>query len=174
MLYHGFSISLEITKSMRTLLALVVLVILVGGGYYWYSQNAATMNDTDVTDPFGNTNTPATNTNTNTGTSTGVNIGIDGSVATGTKEFTVSNSGMTFNPKTLSVKEGERVKITFRNTGGTHDLRIDGYDVGTKVIQAGQSESFEFVANEAGTFEYYCSVGNHREMGMVGTLTVTE
>lgn len=155
---------------MRTLLALVVLVILVGGGYYWYSQQmpVSTTPTTNV-----NVNTQP-NTTPGTSTNSGVNIGVDGSVATGTKEFTVTNSGMTFTQKSLSVKKGDRVKITFKNTGGTHDLKINGYDVGTKVIQAGQSESFEFVAGKAGSFEYYCSVGNHRALGMVGTLTVSE
>jgi uncharacterized cupredoxin-like copper-binding protein len=30
----------------------------------------------------------------------------------------------------------------------------------------------QFVADKTGTFEFYCSVGNHRQMGMVGTLVV--
>ncbi|MEN9561085.1 MAG: hypothetical protein RIQ56_358, partial [Candidatus Parcubacteria bacterium] len=58
--------------------------------------------------------------------------------------------------------------------GGTHDFRIEGYDVGTKVIQGSASETFEFVADKAGDFEFYCSVGSHRAMGMKGTFTVTE
>lgn len=159
---------------MRTLLALVVLVILAGGGYYLYSQQTPV-----TTTP---TPTPTTNVNVNTPPNTpsttsnnGVNIGVDGSVATGqTREIVVTNQGMTFNPKTLTAKKGERLKITYNNSGGTHDLKIEGYNVGTKVIQAGQSESFEFVADKTGSFEYYCSVGNHRAMGMVGTFTVTE
>ena len=74
----------------------------------------------------------------------------------------------------MNVKKGDTVKITFKNTGGMHDLKIDGYTVGTKIIQGGAQETFQFVADKAGTFEYYCSVGTHRQMGMKGTLTVTE
>lgn len=155
---------------MRTFLTVLILVVLLGGGYYWYSQNTAAPMQDSVENPFGDTNTGTTipeGAVMEDGT-------IDDSTPAATmKEITVSNSGMTFNPKTLSVKRGDRVKITFNNTGGTHDLRIDSYNVGTKVIQAGQSESFEFVADKAGSFEYYCSVGNHRAMGMKGTLTVT-
>ncbi|MEY4731380.1 MAG: hypothetical protein RL681_326, partial [Candidatus Parcubacteria bacterium] len=47
------------------------------------------------------------------------------------------------------------------------------FNAATKVLTDGQSETIEFVANKAGTFEYYCSVGSHRQMGMKGTLTVT-
>ena len=36
----------------------------------------------------------------------------------------------------------------------------------------GQIDEVEFVVDKAGTFEYYCSVGNHRQMGMVGKLIV--
>jgi hypothetical protein len=39
-------------------------------------------------------------------------------------------------------------------------------------VGAGASDVVEFTADKAGTFEYYCSVGNHRAMGMKGTLTV--
>src|SRR3990167_9256749 len=36
----------------------------------------------------------------------------------------------------------------------------------------GQSASVEFTADKAGGFEYYCSVGTHRAMGMVGAFIV--
>ena len=88
------------------------------------------------------------------------------------KEITVTNNGFKFNPSTLTVNKGDKVVITFENTGGTHDFRIDGYNVGTNIINGGEEDEFEFTADKAGTFEYYCSVGNHRQMGMKGTLTV--
>ncbi|MEK7156101.1 MAG: plastocyanin/azurin family copper-binding protein [Patescibacteria group bacterium] len=153
---------------MRTLFIAIALIIILGGGWYWYSQQTPdTMNvNVENNDPFGS--------NTDTNTPGGTEISVDGSVSTGAiKEFTVTNSGMTFVQKALSVKKGDRVKITFNNVGGTHDFRIEGYNVGTKVVQAGQSETFEFVADRAGSFEYFCSVGNHRANGMIGTLTVT-
>ncbi len=98
----------------------------------------------------------------------------EGTMVGSVREFAVTNSGFIFSPKDIVVKKGDTVKITYTNGGGTHDMRIEGYDVGTEVITAGQSETFEFVADEAGTFEFYCSVGQHRANGMVGTFTVTE
>jgi plastocyanin len=55
---------------------------------------------------------------------------------------------------------------------GTHDFKIDEFNVATNQIPAGSSEIVEFVADKSGSFEYYCSVGRHREMGMKGTLVV--
>ncbi len=88
------------------------------------------------------------------------------------KEFTISNSGFKFNPATITVNEGDKVKITFKNTGGSHDIVIDEFNARTEVIQSGQEDSFEFTADKAGSYEFYCSVGNHRAMGMKGTLVV--
>lgn len=88
------------------------------------------------------------------------------------KEFTISGQNFSFTPNKLSVKKGDRVKITFQNTAGFHDLVIDGYGVATKHTQAPDTEVLEFIADKAGTFEYYCSVGSHRSMGMFGTLIV--
>ena len=60
------------------------------------------------------------------------------------------------------------------NQQGQHDWRLDEFNAATKVLKTGEEETIEFIANKTGQFEYYCSVGTHRQMGMKGTLTVTE
>ena len=92
---------------------------------------------------------------------------------TGTvKEFTVMGQNYSFAPSTITVKKGDTVKIIFKNTGGFHDFKIDEFNAATKRINGGQEDTITFVADKAGSFEYYCSVGSHRQMGMKGTLTV--
>lgn len=86
--------------------------------------------------------------------------------------FTVEGSPFKFSPNNITVNQGDKVKIIFKNVSGKHDLVIDEFDVKTDLLSAGGEESIEFVADKKGTFEFYCSVGNHRAMGMVGTLTV--
>ena len=54
------------------------------------------------------------------------------------------------------------------NREGFHDLVIYGFQVRTPRITAGQTATVDFVAEKSGTFEYYCSVGSHRQMGMRG------
>ncbi|MEK7588992.1 MAG: plastocyanin/azurin family copper-binding protein [Patescibacteria group bacterium] len=95
------------------------------------------------------------------------------SVATGAvKEFTVSGQNLSFSPSTLTVKKGDKVKITFQNSEGFHDWVVDEFGAATKQTKAPTTEVIEFVANKTGSFEYYCSVGQHRAMGMKGTLIV--
>ena len=88
------------------------------------------------------------------------------------KEFTVSGQNFSFAPSTLTVKKGDTVRIIFKNVGGFHDFNIDGFNVATKQIGDGQTDTVEFVADKAGSFQYFCSVGSHAAMGMKGTLTV--
>ena len=88
------------------------------------------------------------------------------------KEFTISGKNFSFTPSMITVKKGDRVKITFENSSGFHDFVVDGYGVATKQTQSPTTEVIEFTADKAGSFEYYCSVGTHRSMGMKGTLVV--
>lgn len=88
------------------------------------------------------------------------------------KAFTVTGTSFKFAPATMVVNAGDTVRITFKNAGGVHDFVIDELKVATKQNQSGQEETVQFVATKPGTYNYYCSVGNHRAMGMEGTLTV--
>ena len=88
------------------------------------------------------------------------------------KEFVIDAVPFSFSPSKMTVNKGDTVKITLRNINGNHDLKIDEFNAATRVLKTGETETITFVADKTGTFEYYCSVGNHRAMGMVGTLTV--
>ena len=85
---------------------------------------------------------------------------------------TIEGSPFKFSPNVISAKVGDKVIVTFKNMEGAHDFKIDEFNVATKMTKSGETDTVEFTANRAGVFEYYCSVGEHRKMGMVGTLTV--
>ena len=88
------------------------------------------------------------------------------------KEFVVTGQNFSFTPSLIVVKKGDRVKMTFQNTSGFHDFRIDEYGIAAKQAQSPSTEVLEFTADKVGSFEYYCSVGTHRAAGMKGTLKV--
>lgn len=90
------------------------------------------------------------------------------------KEITITGKNYEFSQKEIRVKKGDFVRINFSSTDGPHDWIVDEFNAKTKQVSTGQSSSVNFVADKAGTFEFYCSVGTHRKMGMVGKLIVEE
>lgn len=88
------------------------------------------------------------------------------------KEYIVEGSNYTFSPVALTVKKGEKTRIVLKNTGGMHDFVVDELQIRTAVINDGKEDFIEFTPDTAGSFEFYCSVGNHRAMGMKGTIVV--
>lgn len=88
------------------------------------------------------------------------------------RTFVVVGNNYSFSLTEIKVKIGDRVRIVFQNVEGFHDWKLDEFNAATKQIEAGQEETIEFTPDMTGTFEYYCSVGRHREMGMKGNLIV--
>lgn len=119
---------------------------------------------------FQTANQPATNTNQSNQTNTETNT--PSITNPEVKTFDIVGTPFAYAPNEIRVKKGDTVKINFTNNEGFHDLTIEGYDMKTKQLQAGQSETIEFVADKEGSFTYYCSVPGHREKGMVGSLIV--
>lgn len=74
---------------------------------------------------------------------------------------------------TLHVHQGDIVNVTLINNGTQpHDFTLQGYEIKTKVLSPGQSDSIVFKADTTGTFTYYCSVPGHKDLGMQGQLIV--
>jgi len=88
------------------------------------------------------------------------------------KEFTLDSFDFGYSIKEIRVIEGDTVTINLTNSDGFHDWVVDEFGAATEKIQAGGQTSVTFVADKAGSYEYYCSVGSHRANGMVGTLIV--
>lgn len=90
------------------------------------------------------------------------------------KEITVTSQDLNFVQQEIRVNRGDVIRLTYENGGGTHNWALDEFDAATEVISGGESTTIEFVADTAGTFEFYCDVGNHRALGMVGSFVVVE
>jgi plastocyanin len=85
-----------------------------------------------------------------------------------------------FEPKNVVVNSGTTkaslVRFVLRNNGTqAHDLHVekDGQDLGgTPVFGPGQTQSGQ-AKLAPGTYQFICTVGNHADLGMKGTITVT-
>lgn len=90
-----------------------------------------------------------------------------------TKEVIVEGTEYAFNPDMLTLNKGEKIKLIFVNKGKQpHNLIIDELGLATNTITQTQETTLEFTANKAGSFKMYCGVGNHRALGMEGTVGV--
>jgi plastocyanin len=101
--------------------------------------------------------------------------GTTGAASEGNANATVVNvEGGTFyfKPNEIKAKVGQPVKIVLTSVGGNHDFVIDELNVKSALVGNGKTTEVEFTPNKAGSFEFYCSVANHRAMGMKGTLIV--
>ena len=162
--------TISLNRMQKTIVGIIILVVIIGG-VIWLISTSRTDN-ADVPVENGDN---ATATSTDSNATTTIDTSATTTVSTGTvKEFTVTGSPFSFAPFLLTVKKGDTVKITFINAAGFHDLVLDAFDVRTKPLNAGEQETIEFVADKAGNFEYYCSIGTHRQQGMKVTFTVTE
>ncbi len=161
------------------MLAALTLVLLTGAGCTAATTDEANLNPgsddtTEITIDSGAAGTMEAGSGSEI-TNDLVGGDAEAGAATGdVKEFTVTGGNFVFEPAVMTVKKGDLVRVIFKNDEGFHDFVIDEFAAATKQIQAGAEETIEFVADEVGSFEYYCSVSKHREMGMKGTLTVTE
>ena len=80
-----------------------------------------------------------------------------------------------FDPSTIDLQGAGTLTVTLRNEGAlAHNLKVlrgDEEVAGTPTLPAGRTESARLNL-EHGTYRIICSVGDHEELGMTGTLRV--
>lgn len=159
---------------MKNKYIVVIVIVVIVGAFVFFNKNkkveAPLAQEGDKNVVQGDINSESIISNTMP--VPGENSNVKESIVEGVREFTVSGKNFSYDQNTITVKKGDRVKITFNNTGGFHNLVIDEYGVTTKTAQAPFSDTIEFTADKVGSFEYYCSVGSHRAQGMFGVLKV--
>ena len=87
----------------------------------------------------------------------------------------VTMTDFKFDPKDPTVKPGE-VTFDVVNDGETlHNMEVEGPSGEAELpedLQPGDSGSFNVDLSEPGKYRFYCPVGNHEQLGMVGEVTV--
>ncbi len=86
-------------------------------------------------------------------------------VTNGVKEFTMTAKKFDFSPATITVSEGDNIKLTVNNLDVPHGFAID--ELGIKKDLPVGTTVVEFTATKKGTFRFYCSLfcgQGHKEM----------
>ena len=144
---------------MGKILGIIVVLIILGGGAYYFMQDTPE-SGTQNPPPPPPAPPPAPPP------------GPPPAPAMQIKEFNITGKNFSFSQSEIRLKKGDKVRINFQSTQGMHDWVVDELNARTSRVTDGQKTSVEFVADKQGTFEFYCSVGPHRAMGMKGKLIV--
>lgn len=79
-----------------------------------------------------------------------------------------------FNPSTITVKKGERVRLIITALDKDHGIKIDAFKI-DQILKKGSPATVEFTADKAGEFPFecskFCGFGHGR---MKGKLVVEE
>lgn len=73
------------------------------------------------------------------------------------RTFTLKARRYTFDPEVIDVRRNDVVALTITSEDIAHSFTVDAYRI-QKRIPRGGTVSFEFRADEAGRFTYYCSM----------------
>jgi heme/copper-type cytochrome/quinol oxidase subunit 2 len=88
------------------------------------------------------------------------------------REFTIVAKDFRYAPARIEVTQDDLVKLTVRSEDIAHSFTIDEYRI-VKRVPAGGSTTFEFRADRAGTFPFYCNLtGEAGHQMMHGELVV--
>ncbi len=89
-----------------------------------------------------------------------------------TKEFTVTAKTWEFQPSTITVKQGDRVKLKITSVDVNHGFNLPEFNVKAN-LQPNQEATVEFTASKKGTFNFFCDVFcGEGHQNMKGQLTV--
>jgi len=88
--------------------------------------------------------------------------------------FEMTASRFRFEPETLQVTEGDRVRLIVRSTDTGHGFAIKKLNVKVAVPKTGDPVTVDFVADKPGTYEFkcseYCGSGHGRMKGQLVVL----
>lgn len=89
-------------------------------------------------------------------------------------EIRVTARRFEFDPKTITVEQGQRVKLIITSADVTHGFELKEYGI-EEAVKGGATTTVEFTATRAGRFHFRCSIecGDGHD-GMMGTLVVNE
>lgn len=89
-----------------------------------------------------------------------------------TTTVTVRVEGMHYTPSEIEVPVGDELVVEFENTGtDLHDMAFGNGEMSDR-INPGETTTIE-VGVIGEDMEFWCSVSNHREMGMEGMIIAT-
>lgn len=82
---------------------------------------------------------------------------IDTNTTVAVKEFEMTVKQWEFNPSTITVSQGDKVKLNINSIDVDHGFAISEFGV-NETLSSGQTTTVEFTADKVGTYTFFCSV----------------
>ncbi|EKE14064.1 MAG: cytochrome c oxidase subunit II [uncultured bacterium] len=123
---------------MNKLTGLIIIGLLVVGGVFLFNKNKPTVEQEKVSTETIQTATTTTPSNS-------------------IKEFTITAENWVFTPSMITVKQGDKVKLTIKSIDVTHGFALPDFNVKVD-LTPNKEETVEFVADKKGEFTFFCSV----------------
>jgi uncharacterized cupredoxin-like copper-binding protein len=90
----------------------------------------------------------------------------------------LGTDSLDFEPTSFTVPAGQEVTVELTSEAGVeHDFVIedvDGGDLDVVHADPGETATGTFTIDDAGSYDFFCSVPGHRQAGMEGTLEVVD
>jgi cytochrome c oxidase subunit 2 len=90
------------------------------------------------------------------------------------KTIDVVASRFQFEPATISVMQGDSVRLRLRSADRSHSLALKAFGVKALIPKGGEVVTVDFVASQVGTFDFtcaeYCGSGHSRMKGRLVVL----
>lgn len=90
-------------------------------------------------------------------------------------DYTIAMDNYSFSPELIQASPGEVLSIELVDVQGNHDFVIDEFGVRSELMDEGETQVIYVEIPEdaeSGNYDFYCSIGNHRVLGMEGILQI--
>lgn len=151
----------------------LLVVVVVGGVIYFVNSKISGTNVNPPAEMIKNEQSSATSMTSETSSTVSSPPGVPPETTDAdVKVIDVEAGSFYYKPNIIEVTQGQKVRIVMKSVSMMHDFNIDELGVKMPITKSGDMGTVEFTADKVGTFEYYCSVGQHRANGQVGKITV--
>ena len=135
----------------KIILLLVLSIFLIGA---CAKQNSNDLVGGGSTIPQQQTsNNQVSQQNTQTTTNAATTTSSKGNI----KEFKITAKQFSFDPSTIEVNKGDKVRLIVTSTDVPHGIAIPEYGINQR-LDPGKPVTIEFTADKQGTFTAFCSV----------------
>lgn len=97
-------------------------------------------------------------------------------ICTSKVDYTLTLNNYSFNPNFIKARPGQKLNIKLYSEYGYHNFVIEELGIHSKNISTGESTMVEVIipidAQLNKTYEFYCSIGDHKDRQMLGSIQI--